>query len=72
MKLRAALAIVYLSSLGLTPAAQAAAHHRTKHHVVRKNAKKANSGGVHIDSGDVNGDGSSDVVTAPPPKHKPK
>jgi hypothetical protein len=78
MIVRTALAIVCAATLGLAvvSAAQAtsSSHHKKKHHVVLRTGTKktAGSGGVHVNSGDVNGDGTSDVVVASPPKPKPK
>lgn len=70
------LTVAGLVTLGLIaiPFAEAAAAHKPRHHVVRKSSakKSGQSGGISVDSQDIDGDGTPDTLVAAPPKPKPK
>ncbi|MFA6264569.1 MAG: hypothetical protein WC670_02490 [Pseudolabrys sp.] len=68
------LAGIVALALSTAPVAEAASAHKPAHHVARKATvkKTTNDGGMSVDTQDVNGDGSSDVVVASPPKPKSK
>ncbi len=70
------VALACLISMGMitAPLAEAKPAHKPKHHVVRKTSAKKNSqsGGVSVDSQDIDGDGTPDTVVAAPPKPKPR
>jgi hypothetical protein len=70
------LALACLISMGLivAPMAEAKPGPKSRHHVVRKTGVKKNSpsGGVTMDSQDIDGDGTPDTAVVAPPKPKPK
>lgn len=72
MKIRTAIAIGCLAMFGFVQVADARPH-RVRHHAAKKVAKtRANTGGTSVSTGDVNGDGTSDVLVTSKPKRKPK
>ncbi len=69
MKVRTIIAATCLAIFGFAQIADARPH-RARHHAAKKTLKSIQTG-VNTSTTDVNGDGTSDVVTTKP-KRKPK
>lgn len=70
IKIRAVIAVACLAVFGFAQLAEARSHHPRKH--VAKKAFKSRSQGVSVSTGDVTGDGTSDVAVTTKPNQKPR